>query len=98
MSSDYIIKLNDIVKVIMPGVECSLYVDDFVIMFRAKKMTCLSRKLKESIKAIEKWTRENGFTIAVGDDKTVAMHFCRHRSCEDPELELNGQQIKFVKE
>ena len=23
---------------------------------------------------------------------------CRHRSCEDPELELNGQKIEFVKE
>ncbi len=92
------IKLNDIVKVIMPGVECSLYVDDFVIMFKAKRMTCLSRKLKDSITAIEKWTRDNGFTIAVGDDKTVAMHFCRHRSCENPDLKLNGQEIKFVKE
>ena len=92
------IKLNDIVKVIMPGVECSLYVDDFVIMFKAKRMTCLSRKLKESIAAIEKWTRDNGFTIAVGDDKTVAMHFCRHRSCENPDLVINGQQIRFVKE
>ena len=29
------IKINDIVKQIDPGVECSLYVDDFVIMYRS---------------------------------------------------------------
>ena len=90
------IKLNGIVKAILPGVECSLYVDDFVIMFRAKRMSCLSRKLNNCIQKVAEWTRDNGFTIALGDDKTVAMHFCRHRSCEDPDLKLRGEPIKFV--
>ena len=32
------IKLNGIVKEIIPGVEVSLYVDDFCLMFRSKSM------------------------------------------------------------
>ena len=29
------VKINNIVKQVDPGVECSLYVDDFVIMYRS---------------------------------------------------------------
>ena len=32
------IKINDIVKNINPGVDCSLYVDDFLICYRSKNM------------------------------------------------------------
>jgi hypothetical protein len=30
------IKINNIVKSIQPGVDCSLYVDDFIICYRSK--------------------------------------------------------------
>jgi len=30
------LKINSIVKAISPGVECSLYVDDFLICYRSK--------------------------------------------------------------
>ena len=68
------VKINDIVKQVDPGVECSLYVDDFVIMYRSPSIDAIQRKLQHTINRLEKWTLENGFTIS--KNKTVAMHFC----------------------
>ena len=36
------LKINDIVKTLNPGVDCSLYVDDFLICYRSKICTLLS--------------------------------------------------------
>ena len=83
------IKLNDIVKEVLPGVECSLYVDDFVLMFRSKSMCTIERKMKSCIQKVKAWTFKNGFTISEGEDKTVGMHFCRKQCCPDPELKLD---------
>ena len=68
------IKINDIVKQVDPDVECSLYVDDFGIMYRSPTIDAIQRKLQHTINILEKWTLENGFTIS--KNKTVAMHFC----------------------
>ena len=77
------VKINDIVKQVDPGVECSLYVDDFVIMYKSPTIDAIQRKLQHTINRLEKWTLKNGFTIS--KNKTVAMHFCpdkkMHGSC-----------------
>ena len=92
------IKLNDIVKEVLPGVECSLYVDDFVLIFKSKSMRTIQRKLQRCINKVISWTSDNGFTINKTEGKTVGMHFCKRRSCEDPELFLGDTRIKFEKE
>ena len=68
------IKINDIVKQVDPGVECSLYVDDFVIMYRSPTIDAIQRKSQHTIDSLEKWTLGNGFIIS--KNKTIAMHFC----------------------
>ena len=68
------VKINDIMKQVDTGVECSLYVDDFVIMYRSPTIDAIQRKLQHTIHNLEKWTLENGLTIS--KNKTVAMHFC----------------------
>ena len=68
------VKINDIVEQVDPGVECSLYVDDFVIMYKSPTIDAIQRKLQHTINRFEKWTLKNGFTIS--KNKTVAMHFC----------------------
>ena len=90
------VKINDIVKQVDPGVECSLYVDDFVIMYRSITIDAIQRKLQHTINRLEKWTLENGFTIS--KNKTVAMHFCPDIKCMDPVLKLDNDPIQFVKE
>ena len=68
------VKINNIVKQVDPGVQCSLYVDDFVIMYKSPTIDAIQRKLQYTINRLEKWTLQNGFTIS--KNKTVAMHFC----------------------
>ena len=43
------VKINDIVKQVDPGVECSLYVDDFVIMNECPTIDVIQRKLQHTI-------------------------------------------------
>ena len=90
------VKINDIVKQVDPGVECSLYVDDFVIMYRSPTIDAIQRKLQHTNHRLEKWTLENGFTIS--KNTTVAMHFCPDKKCMDPVLKLDNDPIQFVKE
>ena len=81
---------------LLTGVKCSLYVDDFAIMYRSPTIDAIQRKLQHTINRLEKWTLENGFTIS--KNKTVAMHFCPDKKCMDPVLKLDNYPIQFVKE
>ena len=90
------VKINGIVKQVDPGVECSLYVDDFVIMYKSPTIDGIRRKLQHTINRLEIWTLKNGFTIS--KNKTVAMHFCPDKKCMDPVLKLDNDHIQFVKE
>ena len=40
------LKINNIVKCLNPGVDCSLYVDDFLICCRSKNMNTIERQLQ----------------------------------------------------
>ena len=51
-------------KQVDPGVEYSLFVDDFVIMYRSFTVDVIQTKLQHTIHSSEKWTLENGFTIS----------------------------------
>ena len=64
------VKIIDIVKQIDPGVECSLYVDDCVIMYESPAIDAIQRKLQHTINRLEKWTLKWFYK-----NKTVAMHF-----------------------
>jgi len=39
-------KMNSIVKALCPGVDCSLYVDDFLIWYRSKYIHIIERHLQ----------------------------------------------------
>ena len=69
------IKINHIVKNINPGVDCSLYVDDFLICYRSKNMHTIERQLQQNLNNIQDWATKNGFKFS--KSKTVCMHFCR---------------------
>ena len=92
------VKLNDIARGLPQGVQCSLYVDDFIIFYRTKSSLTAERILQKAIDHVVKWTTENGFTVS--PTKTVGMHFCKRNQifCADPVLTLKGQNINFVTE
>ena len=67
------IKINNIVKALNPGVDCSLYVDDFLICYRSKHIHTI--ELQQCLNKIQKWALENGFKFS--KTKTQCMHFCQ---------------------
>ena len=91
------LKINNIVKCLNPGVDCSLYVDDFLICYRSKNMNTIERQLQLNLNKIQKWSTENGFKFS--KSKTVCMHFCHLRKAhDDPILTLDGTPIPVVEE
>ena len=91
------IKINNIVKAINPGVDCSLYVDDFLICYRSKHMHTIERQLQQCLNKIQKWALENGFKFS--KTKTQCMHFCQLRGLHnDPVLKLDGVEIPVVQQ
>jgi ribonuclease HI len=91
------IKINSITKCLTPGVDCSLYVDDFLICYRSKHMHTIERQLQININKIQNWANTNGFKFS--KSKTVCMHFCQLRRHHDgPNLTLEGTPIPVVEE
>ena len=89
------IKINNIVKALNPGVDCSLYVDDFLICYRSKHIHTIERQLQQCLNKIQKWALENGFKFS--KTKTQCMHFCQLRGLHnDPVLKLDGVDIPVV--
>ena len=91
------IKLNNIVKCLSPGVESSLYVDDFLICYCSKSMRTIERQLQQCLDRVHVWATENGFKFS--KSKTQCVHFCNSRKLhDDPHLTLNNTPIPVVKE
>lgn len=93
----FCLKINSIVKCVCPGVECSLYVDDFLICYRSKYIHIIERHLQQCLNKLQHWADTNGFKFSTS--KTVCMHFCKLRKTHpDPVLTLNGHAIPVVEE
>jgi len=93
----FCLKINSIVKCISPGVECSLYVDDFLICYRSKYTHIAERHLQQCLNKLQHWADTNGFKFS--PSKTVCVHFCRLRKPHpDPVLTLNGTPIPVVEQ
>ena len=93
----FLIKINSIASCIKPGVDCSLFVDDFGVCYRSRSMQTIERKLQQHMYKIQEWADNNGFKFS--QTKTVCMHFCQRRKVHpDPQLQLNHVLIPVVKE
>ena len=91
------IKINSLAKILNDNIEGFLYVDDFLICYRAKNINNIERQLQLCLNKIEKWAMENGFKFS--SSKTLGMHFCNKRGLHpDPELKLYNFPIKIVSE
>jgi len=88
----FALKINSIVKAVSPGVECSLYVGDFLIVYCSKYIHIIECHLQ-----LSHWADTNGFKFS--SSKTVCMHFCRRCSAHpNPEPTLNGTLIPVVEQ
>jgi len=85
------------VKSLTPGIDCSLYVDDFLICYRSKHMHTIERQLQQCLNRIQNWADANGFKFS--RTKTVCMHFCNLRTMHpEPDLTLDGSKIPILNE
>ena len=91
------LKINSLAKVLSQDVQGSLYVDDFLMSYRAKSTKTCERQLQGCLRKIEEWCTENGFKFSLA--KTLCVHFHNKRSIlPEPNLILNGKKITVVKE
>jgi restriction endonuclease len=58
------IKINSLAKVLNDSMECSLYVDDFLLCYWRKNMNIIERQIQLCLNKIEKWAMENGFKFS----------------------------------
>jgi len=93
----FVLKINSIIKAVSPGVDYSLYVDDFLICYHSKHIHIIERHLQRCLNKLQEWADTNGFKFSTA--KTVCVHFCRLRKFHsDPQLLLNGSPIPVVEE
>ena len=92
------IKINSITNNLRQNVDCSLYVDDFLICYRAENMRTIERQLQLQLDQLQTWADAQGFKFS--PTKTCAVHFCRQRKQHnDPELFIDrNHQIPVKKE
>jgi hypothetical protein len=48
--------------------------------------------IQSALNNLSKWTRRKGFMISL--EKTIAMHICRKRNHDHPQIRLNGQILE----
>ena len=69
--------INSIAQYLQPGIDCSLYVDDFQICYRSSNMSIIERQLQLCLNKLQQWATDNGFRLS--KTKTVCMHICQKR-------------------
>ena len=67
------IKINNIVKAVLKGMDCSLFVDDSALCVSGKTLNRVERAMQLCVNIVQKWVSENGFRFSTS--KTVCIHF-----------------------
>ena len=89
------IKINNIGKNINSRTNCALYVDDFLICYRARNKNHIERQLQICLDKLHKWTTENGLKFS--KEKTKCIHFCNQCKLHlDPVLKTDNTEIPIV--
>ena len=87
--------INDLPDQVSPGVQSSLYVDDFAIFVRASSLRSAVRQIQLSINRSHQWVAKHGFEFST--HKTVCMHFTRCRGLfPPPDLFLGTTKLASV--
>ena len=91
------VKINSITQCLKPGVDCSLYVDDFQVCYRSSNMSIIERQLQLCLNKRQQWATDNGFQFS--KTKTVCMHICQKRGLHlDPQPFLDKSPIPVMEE
>ena len=80
--SPALFSINKIVKAVLKGTDCSLFVDDFVLCVSGKMLNRVERAMQLCVNSVPKWVSENGFKFSIS--KTVCIHFHQQDVCFFP--------------
>ena len=84
-----------IVKNINSRTNCALFVDDFLICYRARNMNHIERQLQICLDKLHKRTTENGLKFS--KENTKCVHFYNQRKLYlDPVLKIDHTEIPIV--
>ena len=93
----FTLKINNITKCVDKDINCSLYVDDFLISCSAKDPKIAEQKLQKVLDKLEVWCGENGFKFS--PTKTTCVHFHQKRGVfPQPTLKINNTIISVKTE
>ena len=93
----FCLKINNIVKSVLKGLQTSLSADDFALCIRAKSLPLAQRLILLCVNSMQDWVSNNGFKFSTS--KTVCMHFCNQRKhFAEPSVLLDKSPIKVVSE
>ena len=53
-----------IVKAVLNGIDCSLFVDDFALCVSGKTLNRVERIIQLCVYSVQKWVSENGFKFS----------------------------------
>ena len=88
------VKINSITQCLKPGVDCSLYVDDFQVCYRSSNMSIIERQLQLCLNKLQQLT-----TVFNSQRLRLCMHICQKRGLHlDPQLFLDKSPIPVVEE
>ena len=91
------LKINNIVKCVLPGIQCLLYGDDFVISYASQLLNTAERHVQQCLDFLQHQSDSNGFKFST--TKSVSVHFLRQRRIHlDPTLFHCGSKILVVDE
>ena len=91
------IKINNIVKAVLKGTGCSLFVDDFALCVSGKTLNRVDRAMQLCVNSVQKWVAENGFKFS--NSKTVCIHFHpQYGFFPEPNILLGKTPIRVVRE
>ena len=96
------ITVNNIVKAVLKGTDCSLVVDGFALCVSGKTLNRVERAMQLCVNSVQKRVTENGFKFSTS--KTVCIHFQQQYVLfcfcfiPDPNILLGKTPIKVVRE
>ena len=89
------LKINNIVKSLLKGLEASLFVDDFALCIRANFLPHAQRLMQLCVNSVQDWVSKYGFKFSTS--KTVCMCFCNQsKHFAEPSILLDKTPTKVV--
>ena len=90
------IKIDNLVKAVLKGMDCSLFVDDFASCVSGKTLSRVERAMQLCVNSFQMWVSENGFKFFTS--KMVCIHFHQqYVFSPDPNILLGITPLKVVK-